>query len=382
MARTTTIAVVTGTRAEFGLLKSVMHAVADHPSLTLKTIAAGLHLTNGTWRDITDVGFAIDRRVPMQQKGKSGRTADVEALSRGICGFGKAFDEMQPDVVLMLGDRIEAFAAASAASVGGLRVAHIHGGDRAEGVADESMRHAISKMAHLHFTATAKSQHRLIRMGETKEFVFDVGSPAMDELRNVESERLDVGFVVMLHPIGTSDREEAKHMRKVMRAVTRCAQAVKDQENLVHYFFQPNADPGSDGIQQELESTIEKTKSSRRYSPQFEFVAHLPRQQFLEVLSGSRMIVGNSSAGLIEAAALKVPCVNIGPRQNGREKPANVIDCDYGIDSIAAAIQAALKMDIRRMRHPYGDGNTGHRIAQLLADKSLKQIPLRKQNAY
>lgn len=382
MARKTTIAVVTGTRAEFGLLKSVMQAVADHPSLALRTIAAGLHLTKGTWRDITAAGFAIDHRVPMQQKGKSGRSADVQALSKGVRGFGKAVSQLRPDFVLVLGDRIEAFAAASAASVGGLPVAHIHGGDRAEGVADESMRHAISKMAHLHFAATAKSQRRLIRMGENAGCVFNVGSPAMDELPSVKSDCSDVGCVVMLHPIGDIDREEANHMRNVMRAVTKCARAMKDHENLVHYLFQPNADPGSDGIQQELISIVEKTKPSTRNSPQFKLVAHLPRQQFLEVLGGSRMIMGNSSAGLIEAAALKVPCVNIGPRQNGREKPSNVIDCNYGVDSIAAAIRAALKMDIRRMRHPYGDGNTGRRIAQLLADKTLNQIPIRKQNAY
>ncbi|MFW6060796.1 MAG: UDP-N-acetylglucosamine 2-epimerase [Phycisphaeraceae bacterium] len=355
-----TIAVVTGTRAEFGLLLPVMRAIRARRGLQLRTVVTGAHLISGTWRDVRDAGFEIDAKVRMQRKDTSGRVADVAALGRGVRGLGEAFARLRPDVVLVLGDRIEAFAAASAASVGGLRVAHIHGGDRAEGVADEAMRHAVSKLAHLHFAATVQSRKRLVRMGEVEGCVYNVGSPAVDGLRDVEPAGDAPDVVVMQHPIGESDARERQWMRGTLRATAK-------HERLV---LAPNHDPGREGIMRALREV------------KVEAVTHLPRARFLAMLRGARAIVGNSSAGLIEAAALRTACVNVGPRQGGRERPGSVVDCEYGEQRVRAALRRALAMDLRRMRHPYGDGCAGQRIAEVLGEVDLAGVPVRKQNAY
>lgn len=367
MSKRRTIAVVTGTRAEFGLLTSVIRAIDQHPELRLRLIVTGTHLTTGTRKDVS-AQFHIDAKVPMQRLGVVGREADVAALGRGVIGLGKTFAKLKPDVVLVLGDRIEAFAAASAASIGGIRIGHIHGGDRAEGVADEAMRHAISKLSHLHFPTTALSRKRLIRMGEPPKGVFNVGSPAIDELNGLSAEDAPEGppAIVLQHPIGASDAQEASWMAATLHAVSR----VFDREPLV---IGPNSDPGSDGVRRAIR-LFSKRKGIDRF--------HLPREQFLTFLASADVIVGNSSAGLIEAAALKVPCVNIGPRQSGREKPNNVIDCDYGEENVGRALRRAMRMDRRRIRHPYGDGRAGERIAEVLVRLDLNKATVRKRNAY
>lgn len=361
MPRRRTVLVVTGSRAEFGLLAPVMTAIAQHRDLTLKTVVTGTHLTTSTWRDVTQAGFTIDARLPMQRRGQIGRLTDVAALGRGISGFTKIFQRIQPEVVLVLGDRIEAFAAAGATNVGGFHLAHIHGGDRGTGVADEAMRHAISKLAHLHFAATAASRKRLIRMGESSQQVFNVGSPAADLLQSVVPAPDAPQIILVQHPIGAPDAQEEKWMRQTLAATSR------HRRRLI---LAPNADPGSDGIRSALQATG---------AP---FVEHIPRPSFLSLLTGCAAIVGNSSAGLIEAAVLKKPCVNIGPRQNGREKPSNVIDCPYGLRPIRAALDQALSLNLSRLRHPYGDGHTGQRIAHILATVDLDRLPLGKQNTY
>ena len=355
-----TIAVVTGTRAEFGLLQPVMHAIKAHDELALRLIVTGTHLTTGSWRDVTGSGFHIDHRVPMQKRGQVGRAADVAALGRGVSGIGRAIETLRPDLVMVLGDRIEALAAAMAASVGGCHLAHLHGGDRAEGVADEAMRHAISKLAHLHFPATVQSRRRLIRMGEDPDHTWNVGSPAIDALADVTPADDAPKVIVMQHPIGEDDAQEAQWMQATLKAV---ASITTDRLVLA-----PNADPGSEGIRRSLrhENVVE----------------HLPRDRFVALLKGAEAIVGNSSAGLIEAAALRTACVNVGPRQAGRQKPANVIACSYGETNVRRALKRALALDLRRLRHPYGSGRTGARIADILADLDLNGIPLRKRNRY
>jgi UDP-hydrolysing UDP-N-acetyl-D-glucosamine 2-epimerase len=356
----TTIAVVTGSRAESGLLVSTMHAVRAHPKLRLRIVAAGSLLVQGAWRELVSTGFTIDTKVRMQTAKKIGRSADVAALGRGVAGFGKAFDQLMPDCVVVLGDRIEVLAAASAASIGGFRLAHIHGGDRAEGVADEAIRHAVSKLSHIHFTATAQSRGRLIRMGEDPKRVYLVGSPAIDGLKNIESATDAPKLIVMQHPIGGSDKQEADWMRATLRAT----------ESYDRLVMMPNLDPGRDGICRAIRDA--------KITP----VEHLPREQFLAQLKGASVIVGNSSAGLIEASALRVPCVDIGPRQAGRQNPGNVISCHYGESPVARAVRRAMKLDLRRMRHPYGDGRAGHTIAKLLSSSGLRSVPPRKQNTY
>ena len=371
------IAIVTGTRAEAGLLRPVMQAVESHPGLTLQLVVAGTHLIRGTHRELpftVAAKVAMQRAEPGSEGGRSagkvaavGRVRDAEALGRGVGGFARAFTKLDPDVVVVLGDRIEALAAASAAAVGGWRLAHLHGGDRAEGVADESMRHAISKLAHLHFPATATSRRRLIRMGEDPGVIFNHGSPAADGLRGVVADPGGPELVVMQHPTGGDDDAERRRMAATLSATA-------GHRRLI---LLPNYDPGRAGIVAAIQDHITAGRTARD-----QILDHLPRSEFLAQLKAAKAIVGNSSAGLIESAILRTPAVNVGDRQGGRETPATVVSCGDAENQIAAALQQALALDTRRMRHPYGRGDTGPRIAATLARIELEQVPLRKRNRY
>lgn len=359
------VLIVTGTRAEFGLLQTVMQAVAAHPELTLITAVTGAHFVSGTWQDVRAAGFTIDAKVPMQKPGETGRQADAFALGRGVTRLAEVYTQHRPDWVVVLGDRIEAFAAASAASIGGVHLAHLHGGDRAEGVADEAMRHAISKLAHLHLPATAQSARRLVRMGEPRERVLRVGSPAVDGLREVEASTNAPELVVLMHPTGRDDSAEYRDMTALLRATSR-----RGRSRLV---LQPNHDPGRDGIAQAIAD----------HAAPPETVDHLPRAEFLAKLKGARAIVGNSSAGLIEAAVLKTPCLDLGSRQRGRQRPNHAVHVDQASTrAIQAGLRHALALDQTKLRHPYGQPGVGRRVAEALAQHPAQQVPLAKQNSY
>jgi UDP-hydrolysing UDP-N-acetyl-D-glucosamine 2-epimerase len=356
------VAAITGARSEFGLMRPVMRAIAHEPRLQLACIAAGSHLIAPaeTFRDVK-AAFNIADAVPMQIAGRTGRVEDAEALARGVGRFTRAFDRLRPDWILVLGDRIEAFAAACAASVGGWALAHIHGGDRAEGVADEAMRHAISKLAHVHFPATAQSADRLIRMGERPDRVFTVGSPAIDELAAIppmeKSRFAELGSptaVFLFHPIGRPNESEEAAAAAIL-------EGLRHERVLA---LHPNHDPGRDGILHALAAT------------NITALSHLPRDQFvgllkrLTVTQPRGVLVGNSSAALIEAAALGVPAVDIGQRQAGRERCTNVIHLESERPELLGPAIAAARdvfQTAQILPHPYGDGHAGTRIAAHLA---------------
>ncbi|MFZ2873574.1 MAG: UDP-N-acetylglucosamine 2-epimerase [Phycisphaerales bacterium] len=362
---------VTGSRAEFGLLRPVMHAVARHPVLSLSVVAAGSHLVlpSPTFREVkAEFGAYLVEGVPMQAAGRTTRRDDAEALGVGVSRFARVFDRLNPDWVVVLGDRIEAFAAAAAASVGGWMLAHIHGGDRAEGIADEAMRHAISKLAHLHFAATRESGERLVRMGEQPQRVHVVGSPAIDDLAAIpamdpdEFEGLGAPTVVVLmHPIGRGDDAEEAGMTGVLAGL--------DAERVLA--LPPNLDPGRCGIVRAIEACIPAHPEAQHRAGAF-IGAHMARPAFVGMLktlaARGGVMVGNSSAGLIEAAALNLPVVNVGARQHGRERAGNVVDVDTpDSGTVRAGVRAARAIDRSAITHPYGEGRAGERIAELLA---------------
>ncbi|MBX3390906.1 MAG: UDP-N-acetylglucosamine 2-epimerase (hydrolyzing) [Phycisphaeraceae bacterium] len=356
------IAIVTGTRAEFGLLKPVIAAIGREPGLEPAVVIAGSHLlAPANTHEEVRRAFRVAAVVPMQLPGAHTRIEDAEALGRGISRFARTFYKANVDCVLVLGDRIEAFGAASAASVGGVALAHIHGGDRAEGVADEAMRHAISKLAHVHFAASKQSADRLIRMGEAPASVHNVGSPAMDGLSEIaalgDEEARAVGdpeIVILHHPCGLADAEEAAWTRAIVEFAAGTKKRV--------LVLAPNFDPGRDAVLPVLKEAIA--------AHGWHFLDHLPREVFVGLLkrlaARDGMLIGNSSAGLIEAAAINCRVVNVGPRQSGRESPGNVVHVS---EPSAAAIAQAV--DAHRMPpkplHPYGDGKSGPRIAGVLA---------------
>ncbi|MBN8644475.1 MAG: UDP-N-acetylglucosamine 2-epimerase (hydrolyzing) [Planctomycetes bacterium] len=374
------VAVVTGTRAEFGLLEPVMRAVDAHPALELSVIVAGAHFLPPaeTWREVESRwGHRVGGEVPMQQSGHLGRFHDAIALSHGVSGMAQVFEEVAPHWVVVLGDRVEALAGAASAAIGGVAVAHLHGGDRAEGVADESIRHAISKLAHLHLAATAQSAERLRRMGEDDRRVHMVGSPAIDTLGAVRPaddalwELVGRPTVLLLyHPIGDSDESERRRAAEIGAALA--------GERVL--WLMPNHDPGRDGVLMGCADASVVQRWTR--------FDHLPRERFLSVAARlaaeGGVIVGNSSAGLIECAALRLPCVDVGERQAGRERPGTVVHTSGGseVEIRAAAAQARL-IDSSRCAHPYGDGTCGVRSAELFASiDPLDRGLLRKRNAY
>lgn len=357
------VCVATGSRAEFGLLLPVMRAVRARSDLDLRVVAMGAHLLTPaeTWREV-EQAFPIAAMIPMQragaERGMPDRLEDALATGQGMALLARTYAEMKPDWVVVLGDRIEAFAAASAASIGGIGVAHLHGGDRAEGVADEAMRHAITKLAHLHLPATEQSAARIVRMGERPEDVIVVGSPAIDGLREIpamsekEFEALGAPEVVaLMHPIGRSDADERRAMDALLRG---CGGARV-------LAMAPNHDSGRAGIVESIAAARVRT------------LEHLERARFVGLLRRVAMsggaLVGNSSAGLIEAAAIDpaTPVVNVGDRQAGRERAGNVVDSVEDAVAIRGALASARSMARGPMAHPYGDGRTGGRVAAALA---------------
>jgi UDP-hydrolysing UDP-N-acetyl-D-glucosamine 2-epimerase len=361
------IAVVTGSRADFGLLAPVMRAIQARSELDLLVIAAGSHLVSPalTYRDVKQA-FAIADAVPMQDAGKHTRADEVQATGKGVSRLGRAFTRLEPDWVVVLGDRIEAFAAASTASIGGYALAHIHGGDRAEGIADEAMRHAITKLAHLHLAATPESADRIRRMGERPEHVHIVGSPAIDGLAEIaqisaaDHDKLgSPELLFLMHPIG----RPAEHEESVAAEMLAAIQAWRPSIRILA--LHPNFDAGREGTLRALQHAAGEHPDRIHLAP------HLPRERFVGVLkrlaASGGLLVGNSSAALIEAAALKLPAVDIGPRQAGRERAGNVVACGESADAIRAALNAAASIDRSTITHPYGDGSSGQRTADLLS---------------
>ncbi|MHC4220173.1 MAG: UDP-N-acetylglucosamine 2-epimerase, partial [Planctomycetota bacterium] len=276
-----TVAVVTGTRAEFGLLRPVMHAVRDHPDLDLRVVVTGTHLLQPQ-RTLDEVAaeFELDAVIPMQRPFAPGRLADAEALGRGVSGIAgwlgnEAVRRGAVDVVVVLGDRIEAFAAAAAAAVAGIRVAHLHGGDRAPGIADEGLRHAVTKLAHIHLPATERSAQRIRDMGEDPDRVHVVGSPAIDGLEEVpplDDEAYDAlgrpEIVFLLHPSGDEASREQDNAEGLLDICLRTGRVLA---------MHPNHDPGREGI---VAAISVSTAPARE---------HLPRRDFIGLLRRARV---------------------------------------------------------------------------------------------
>ncbi len=376
------VAVVTGTRAEWGILEPVCAAIAARADLSLEICAGGAHLLAPTDAGGEPTIALVERagrsihRFEMQRAGETGRAADAAALGRGVSAFAELLPRLAPDFVLVLGDRIEAFAAACAASVGGVRVAHVHGGDRAEGVADEAMRHAISKLAHVHFPASAESAARLSRLGEEDARIQLVGSPAVDGLDAVASAsdaaHAALGapdFVFLMHPVGRSGGDEALESRAVLDALVARGRVLA---------LLPNTDPGREGIAAAIAA------AAVAHGDRVRVEANLPRPAFVSLLRhrAVRAIVGNSSAGLLECAALGVRAVNIGSRQGGRERADNVRDVATGDAAGLARELDALGSWSPSGRHPYLSGGASGRIADVLATLDLDAHGLRKRNAH
>jgi UDP-N-acetylglucosamine 2-epimerase (non-hydrolysing)/GDP/UDP-N,N'-diacetylbacillosamine 2-epimerase (hydrolysing) len=380
------ITVVTGTRADYGLLYPVMRAIKKDRSMELSIIATGMHLSpefGHTVDYIESDGFKIDAKVDMLLSDDS-QASMAKSLGLGIIGITQALETIDPDIVLVYGDRGEPFAAAVSAAHLMIPVVHVHGGDAARGSnIDDSIRYAITKFAHIHFTATKKHAERVIRLGEEPWRVHVVGSPALDTIlhekipspsdvaRIFSLDKEKPIILVIQHPTSINARDAAKEMRETMEALREL-----ELQSVIIY---PNADAGGRAM-------IHVIREYEEY-PFIKTFKSIPRKEYLGLMKTASVMVGNSSSGIIEAPSLKLPVVNIGIRQAGREKSDNVIDVDYDKDAIINAIRKALhdadfKEKVRKCKNPYGDGESSQRIARILREIEITPRLLRKQITY
>lgn len=373
------ICYLTGTRADFGLMASTLRAIRDDPGLQLDLLVTGMHLSpdhGHTVDEIVAANLPIRSRVPVPLRPTTGAT-----MARGIglmtVGFVDALQDDPPDLLMLLGDRGEMLAGAIAALHLNLPILHIHGGERS-GTVDEPVRHAISKLAHYHCVATAQSRDRLIRMGELATSVFVTGAPGLDGLAALPRETRDVlcralaldprrpVALLVFHPV-VQEAEDAA------RAATTILDALRAHDCQV-VALMPNADAGSDAIRQVLQSASSRTG--------VQVLAHLERPRFAAWMAACDCMIGNSSAGIIEAATFGTPVLNLGSRQNLRERNANVVDVALQAEPIRQAIGDALRTRRHACANIYGDGAAGMRIVNLLRTLPLDGGLLAKTNSY
>lgn len=371
------MAVVTGTRAEYGLLTSTLRAIHAHPRLELQVVVTGIHLLprfGRTVRQIERDGWPIVARVPMQS-GDDSPTDQAEGLARGVAGIARALERARSDVVLVLGDRIEAMAGALAAVTTGRVLAHIHGGDVAPGDFDDSLRHAITKLAHLHLAATPDAARRIVRLGEDPRRVHVVGAPGLDELREAMNHRAprQPGFskdardrataLVIYHAWGRPAAVERRTMEHILAATA--------ERGLRRVILFPNTDRGHTGV-------LEAIQRHQRQSPAGDVRVErsLARDEYLQALLGAAVLIGNSSSGIIEAPFAGTPSVNVGGRQAGRVAGGpSIVHVGEGLTAIRRGLARALRLRPRAGgRTPYGDGRAGRRIARLLAALRIRGL--------
>lgn len=370
------VCVVTGSRAEYGLLKELLFKIRKHKGLKLQLVVSAGHLLpklGSTWREIVADGFHIDCCVPMLSRVGT-RQSVAQSLAKGVVGFSRAFQRLRPDILMILGDRFEALAAAETALVLGIPIAHISGGDVTAGAFDDAIRHAITKMSHLHFTASSDAANRIIRMGEEPQRVFAVGEPGLDRLRTMklvdrDTLEADLGFefrrrnlLVTFHPETLSRISAERQFSVVLKALV----GIGDDVGLL--FTYANADPGGFAINKMLKRFVATHANASAF-------ASLGRLRYLSIMAQCGAVVGNSSSGLVEAPSLRKPTVNIGDRQKGRLRANSVIDCPLRSGQIERAVRRALNMKIGDIANPYGDGRSSDRIVRVLAStKDPKEL--------
>lgn len=351
------VAVFTGTRAEYGLLYWLMRGIQGDQSLKLQVIVSGTHLLpefGETVRAIEEDGFTIDARVDMLLSSSSG-VGIAKSIGVGTLGFADVLDRLKPDCVVVLGDRFEALAIAQTAMVMKIPLAHIHGGELTEGLIDEAIRHSITKMAHLHFTSTEVYRKRVIQLGEQPDRVFNVGAPALENIRRLpllgQTELEDsLGFelgadplLVTYHPVTLKQGGGIESLRDLLSALDEEVQRRK----IVITF--PNADThGRDLIPLLHEFT-------NKHAGRVLLAQSLGQIRYLSLMKVAGAVVGNSSSGLLEAPALGVPTVDIGIRQQGRIKPETVVSSEDDLDSIRRAFSRALSPEHREMCRAAGN---------------------------
>ena len=377
------VCVVTGSRAEYGLLYWLLKEIQADPALQLQLVVTGMHLSPQfglTIKQIEADGFVPDARVEMLLSSDTA-VGIAKSMGLGTIGFAEALDRLRPDILVVLGDRFEIFAAAQAAMLARVPIAHIHGGELTEGVIDEAVRHSLTKMSHLHFVATDEYRNRVIQLGESPQRVWTVGACGIDAIRRMrllDRDELSVAigfdvtspyFVVTYHPVTLADDQAACAAGALFAAL----ESFPEHKVVVTGV---NADAGHAAVSREIEA-FAAAHPERVFSS-----VSLGQLRYLSALAHADAVIGNSSSGLIEAPALKVPTVNVGDRQRGRVRAASVIDVGDNQQEIVAGIARALtpgfRAVIRDAQCPFGDGHSAEKIVKVLAEWPLQGLLIKQ----
>jgi GDP/UDP-N,N'-diacetylbacillosamine 2-epimerase (hydrolysing) len=372
------ICVVTGTRAEYGLLRWVMKGVHQTPGLELQIIATGMHLSPEfglTYQEIEKDGFRIDRKVEMILSSDT-PVGLAKSMGLGLIGFGDILQQLQPDIMLILGDRFELFSAVAAAMVARIPVAHLHGGESTVGAFDEAIRHSITKMSHLHFVAAEEYRKRVIQLGEHPGRVFLVGGLGIDNIkkldlldlpeleRSLEFRLGEKNLLITFHPVTLEDKTSAMQMTELLAALD-----TLEDTRLI--FTMPNADTDGRVLIDMIEKFVAKHPNARSYTS-------LGQLRYLSCVLHVDGVIGNSSSGLLEVPSFAKGTINIGDRQQGRLKAKSVIDCRPDRESIIAALQKLYSKEFQlalgAVQNPYGEGGASKKIVEILQDHPLESI--------
>ncbi|WP_404712384.1 UDP-N-acetylglucosamine 2-epimerase [Sphingomonas sp. MMS24-J13] len=370
------ICIVTGTRAEYGLLRNVIAGIRDADDCLLQIVVTAAHLSPEfglTYREIEADGFTINERVEILLSSDTA-VGVSKAMGLGMIGFAEAFSRLEPDVIVVLGDRFEILAAAAAALIAGIPIAHIHGGETTEGAFDESIRHAVTKMSHLHFVAATPYRDRVIQLGENPAHVFLVGGLGIDAIRRTSllgrtalEEAIDFqlgarNLLVTFHPPTLEPGEAGGQMQALLDALD----ALGSDTHLI--FTMPNANSGG----RELKAMIEEFVASHANARAYTSLGQLRYFSCMRYMDG---VVGNSSSGIIEAPSFGIGTIDIGDRQRGRLRAASVIDCPPRRDAIESALarlfSAEFQGRLAAVDNPYGNGGAS---AAIVAE--LRRHPL------
>lgn len=373
------VCVVTGSRAEYGILSTLMQGIKNSDDLQLQIIATGMHLSPEfglTWKLIEEDGFTIDWKLEMLLSSDS-PVGVTKSMGLGIIGFADALDRLRPDIMVLLGDRFEILAAAQAALIARIPVAHVSGGDTTEGAFDEAIRHSITKLSHIHFVTNEGSARRVRQLGEDPAAIHLVGNAGLDQIRNLRlmgREELEKSLnftlrpkniLVTFHPATLDEQPADQQFNELLSALDRLG----PQVGII--ITKPNAD--TDGRQ--IIHMIDTYVSSRENTRAFVSLGHL---RYLSLMAQVDAVVGNSSSGICETPSFRKPTVNIGDRQKGRLQAASVINCKPEAEAIVAAIAEAFDKDCSGVSNPYGDGNASPRMLRILQETKDYRTLLKK----
>jgi GDP/UDP-N,N'-diacetylbacillosamine 2-epimerase (hydrolysing) len=372
------ICIITGSRAEYGLLYPLLKAIYERDNFSLQIVATGMHLSPEfglTYQEIEKDGFKINEKVEMLLSSDTD-SGISKSIGLGMIGFSDTFNRLKPDLVIVLGDRFETFAAATAAYLAKIPIAHLHGGEVTEGATDEGLRHAITKMSYWHFTSTEVYRNRVIQLGENPERVFNVGAIGIDNIQKIklyskewltDNLRFDLNspfIIITYHPVTLENNSAEEQFSELLKALSQFSQ-------LKLIFTKPNADSNGRVIIKLIDDFVkENTEQSAGF-------VSLGQKRYLSLMQYAQAVVGNSSSGIIETPSFGIPTVNIGDRQKGRERVESVINAHSDQQSITNAIRKAILPSFqtfcRSVQNVYGDGRTTERIMDILDTKGIPE---------